>query len=218
VIAHKMTSLNNAIEAGGEMPPAPVKVWDPFVRVFHWSLVALFAAAFATGDESDRLHIAIGYATAGLIGLRILWGFGGTRHARFSDFVRGPREIISYLRDLVLFRAPRYLGHNPAGGAMIIALLVMLTGTCISGYLLTTDAYWGSKRAEEIHEVFANLTVGLIAFHVLGVLAASLEHRENLVKAMITGRKRNRRDPAFFKAQPFDAETARGSTRSPLID
>jgi cytochrome b len=194
VIADTMTSVNDAIEAGGVMPPATVKVWDPFVRVFHWSLVALFVAAFATGDESDRLHIAIGYAIAGLIGLRILWGFGGSQHARFSDFVRGPREVFSYLRDAVFLKARRYLGHNPAGGAMIIALLVMLIGTSISGYLLTTDAYWGSKRAEEVHEVFANITIGLIALHVLGVLAVSLEHRENLVKAMITGRKRNQPD------------------------
>lgn len=186
-----MTNASNTIEAGGETPPATVKVWDPFVRVFHWSLVALFAAAFASGDESDRLHIAIGYAIAGLIGLRILWGFVGSPHARFSDFVRGPREVFSYLRDAVFLRARRYLGHNPAGAAMIIALLLMLIGTSVSGYLLTTDAHWGSKQAEEVHEVFANLTIGLIALHVIGVLAASLEHRENLVTAMITGRKRN---------------------------
>ena len=189
-----MTNVTNAIEAGGVRPPATVKVWDPFVRLFHWLLVALFAAAYLTGDESDRLHIAIGYAVAGLIALRIIWGFAGSSHARFSDFVRGPREVFSYLRDVVFLRARRYLGHNPAGGAMILALLVMLIGTSISGYLLTTDAFWGSKRAEEIHEVLANLTVGLIALHMLGVLAASFEHRENLVKAMITGRKRNRTD------------------------
>ena len=189
-----MTNVTNAIEAGGVRPPATVKVWDPFVRLFHWLLVVLFAAAYLTGDESDRLHIAIGYAVAGLIALRIIWGFAGSSHARFSDFVRGPREVFSYLRDVVFLRARRYLGHNPAGGAMILALLVMLIGTSISGYLLTTDAFWGSKRAEEIHEVLANLTVGLIALHMLGVLAASFEHRENLVKAMITGRKRNRTD------------------------
>jgi cytochrome b len=186
-----MTNATDAIEAGGAKPPATVKVWDPFVRVFHWSMVALFAAAFATGDELDRLHIAIGYAIAGLLALRIVWGVVGPAHARFGDFVRGPREVFSYLRDAVFFKARRYLGHNPAGGAMIVALIAMLIGTSISGYLLTTDAFWGSKRAEEVHEAFANATVGLIAFHLLGVLAGSILHRENLVKAMITGRKRD---------------------------
>ena len=140
-----MTNVTDTIEAGGVRPPATVKVWDPFVRLFHWSLVALFAAAYLTGDESDRLHIAIGYAISGLIGLRILWGFVGSPHARFSDLVRGPRGAFSYLRDVAFLKARRYLGHNPAGGAMIIALLVMLIGTSISGYLLTTDAFWGSK-------------------------------------------------------------------------
>ena len=122
--------------------------------------------------------------------MRIIWGFVGPRHARFSNFVRSPREVLAYLRDAALFRAPRYLGHNPAGGAMIVALLVMLIGTSITGYMMMTDAYWGVKEVEEVHEVFANLTVGLIIFHVLGVLLSSFEHGENLVKAMITGRKR----------------------------
>jgi cytochrome b len=185
-----METVLNGIEARGQTQPASVKVWDSFVRLFHWSLVCLFALAFLTGDESDRVHIAAGYGIAGLLVMRIVWGFAGSRHARFTNFVRGPRETISYLRDAVLFKARRYLGHNPAGGAMIIALLVMLTGTTISGYLLTTDASWGSKAAEEVHEVFANLTAGLVVLHVAGVLAASVLHRENLVRAMITGRKR----------------------------
>ena len=89
-----------------------------------------------------------GYTIAGLIALRIIWGFVGPRHARFSNFVRSPREVLAYLRDVALFRAPRYLGHNPAGGAMIVALLVMLTGTSITGYMMTTDAYWGAKGVE----------------------------------------------------------------------
>lgn len=185
-----MTSVNHAIEAGGEMPPATVKVWDPFVRVFHWSLAGLFLLAYATGDEMEKVHIAAGYAIAGLLVLRIVWGFIGPRHARFSDFLRSPRAVLTYLRDVALLRAPRYLGHNPAGGAMVVALIVMLIGTCITGYMMTTEAFWGSEAFEEVHEVFANLTVGLVVVHVLGVLVASFEHQENLVKAMITGRKR----------------------------
>lgn len=185
-----MTPINETIEAGDAKPPATVKVWDPFVRVFHWSLATLFLVAFLTGDDIERVHIAAGYTIAGLVGLRIVWGFVGPAHARFSNFVRSPRDVLDYLRDVALFRAPRYIGHNPAGGAMIIALIVMLIGTSATGYMLTTDAFWGSKWAAEVHEVFANLTVGLIVFHVIGVVLASYEHRENLVKSMITGRKR----------------------------
>ncbi len=177
-------------KAGGAQPPAMVKVWDPFVRVFHWSLVGLFAIAYVTGDEVEQVHIAAGYAIAALLALRIVWGFVGSRHARFADFVTSPREALGYMRDALLLRARRYVGHNPAGGLMVIALIVMLTGTCVSGYLMTTDAYWGSKVMEEIHGALANTTVALAVLHVLGVLVSSFEHRENLVKAMVTGRKR----------------------------
>lgn len=185
-----MSTINETIEAGGAKPPATVKVWDPFVRVFHWSLATLFVVAYLTGDEIEKVHIAAGYTIAGLVGLRIVWGFIGPAHARFANFVRSPRDVLTYLRDVALLRAPRYIGHNPAGGAMIVALLVMLIGTCTTGFMLTTDTFWGANWAEEVHEVFANLTVALIVFHVLGVLIASFEHRENLVKSMITGRKR----------------------------
>ena len=138
----------------------------------------------------EKVHIAAGYTIAALLALRIVWGVVGPRHARFESFVRSPRDVLAYLRDVALLRAPRYIGHNPAGGAMILALLAMLAGTCATGLMMTTDAYWGAKWVEEVHEVLANLTVGLIALHVLGVLAASFEHGENLVKAMVTGRKR----------------------------
>jgi len=185
-----MSTFDNTIRARGATPPAAIKVWDPLVRVFHWSLATLFLAAYATGEDTGQVHIAAGYGIAGLIALRIGWGFVGPRHARFSNFVRSPREVLAYLRDVALLRAPRYLGHNPAGGAMIIALLVMLVGTATTGYMMTTDAFWGAKWVEEIHEPFANLTVGLVVLHVLGVLLSSFLHGENLVKSMITGQKR----------------------------
>jgi cytochrome b len=185
-----MSAINDTIDAGGVTSQETVKVWDPLVRLFHWSLATLFLVAYVTGDEIETVHIAAGYTIGGLVALRIVWGFIGPAHARFSNFVRPPREVLAYLRDVALLRAPRYLGHNPAGGAMIVALLLMLIGTAATGFLLTTDAFWGAKWAEEVHEVFANLTVGLVVVHVLGVLIASFEHKENLVKAMFTGRKR----------------------------
>jgi cytochrome b len=184
-----MSSVDNTVVAGGVTPPATIKVWDPLVRVFHWSLATLFLTAYLTGEDAGQVHIAAGYAIAGLIALRIVWGFVGPRHARFSNFVRPPQEVLAYLRDVALLRAPRYLGHNPAGGVMIVGLLVMLSGTAITGYMMTTDAFWGAKWVEEVHETVANLTVGLVVFHILGVLLSSFLHGENLVKSMITGRK-----------------------------
>jgi cytochrome b len=185
-----MSTHEVVIGAGGAMPPATVKVWDPFVRVFHWSLATLFIVAYATGDEAQLVHIAVGYGIVGLVALRVIWGFVGPHHARFSSFVRSPRQVIGYLRSVATLRATRHLGHNPAGGAMIIALMIMLTATGMTGYMMTTDAFWGSKWVEEVHEAFAKLTVGLVVLHVFGVLFSSLVYRENLVKAMVTGQKR----------------------------
>ena len=198
-----MTLRNDVLEAGGVMPPATplktgvttppmVRVWDPFVRIVHWSLVGLFVLAFVTGDETEWLHLTAGYAIAGLVLLRIIWGFVGSRRARFSDFVRTPRQVTDYLRGAIRLRAPRHLGHNPAGGMMIIALLTMLIGISATGFMMTTDAFWGTQWVEDLHEGLVYVTLGLIALHVAGVVLTGIEHGENLVKAMITGRKRAR--------------------------
>lgn len=196
-----MSARTEAVEAGGVMPPATatktaastkamVRVWDPFVRIFHWSLVALFIVAFATGDEVEKVHIVVGYAIAGLVAARIAWGFIGPRHARFSDFVRPPAETLDYMRKAVRGRAPRSLGHNPAGGLMTIALLGMIIAISGTGFMMTTDAFWGAEWVEDLHEGLVYATLGLIVLHVTGVVVTSISHRENLVKAMITGRKR----------------------------
>lgn len=174
----------------GRLRSGEVLVWDPLVRIFHWSLVASFAIAFLSGDDFERIHIWAGYVVLGLVAFRVLWGFIGPRHARFSDFVCAPRQVLAYVLDLVRFRAKRTLGHNPAGGAMIVALLLMLLATGGSGYLLTLPDYTRAKWLKELHEVLANATLGLVVLHVAGVLFSSLVHQENLVRAMITGRKR----------------------------
>jgi cytochrome b len=184
-----MSFITETIEAGRVTQPATVNVWDPFVRVFHWSLVTLFVIAFLTGDEIEWLHLAAGYGIVALLALRIVWGFVGPRHARFSDFVRPPREVLAYVRDVLLLRPRRYLGHNPAGGVMIVALLTTFVATSVTGVMMTTYAFWGAKWVEEVHEALAYSMLGLIALHVLGVVVSSVMHRENLVKAMFTGRK-----------------------------
>ena len=167
-----------------------VRVWDPLVRIFHWSLVAAFFGAYALGDDGGQLHQALGYTVLGLVGFRLVWGVIGTRHARFASFVPSPRRLIGYLKDVARHREARYLGHNPAGAAMIVALLLSLIATGSTGWLLTTDAFWGSEVLGDVHEALANGTLFLVGLHVAGVVFSSLRHRENLVRAMFTGRKR----------------------------
>ncbi len=169
---------------------ATVRIWDPLVRAFHWCLVASFAIAWLSAEEIKSLHLWAGYAAAALIGFRIVWGLIGSRYARFTQFVRSPWTVAAYLRDIVRGNEHRYLGHNPAGGAMILALILAMGGLCLTGWLYTTDAYWGEEWVEETHEFLANLLLALVGLHVAGVLIASYRHRENLVRAMLTGRKR----------------------------
>lgn len=178
--------------ANGTAPHAGarlVQVWDPAVRLFHWTLVALFAVTFFT-EDLQSIHQPVGYAILGLVAFRVLWGFIGTEHARFADFVRPPQAAFSYVAGLLSGQAPRVLGHNPAGGLMILMLLSLLAVTGITGWLLTFPEFEHSEWAEETHEILAWTTLGFAAVHVLGVIASSLAHRESLVFAMITGRKR----------------------------
>lgn len=167
-----------------------VHVWDRFVRAFHWGVVGLFVVAFVTADRFDALHEAAGYGVLCLLGLRLVWGFIGPSHARFSSFARGPRAILVFLKATLRLKAPRHLGHNPAGGAMALALMAALAVVASSGVALTVPALDGARWVEALHEGAVAATLGLVALHLVGVLVASLEHGENLVRAMITGRKR----------------------------
>ena len=189
------------------MEQGEVRVWDPFVRIFHWTLVMLFTLAYVTGEEPLSLHVYAGYAVFGLILLRVLWGLMGTTHARFSDFMYRPSRVLAYLKDTLGLRARRYLGHNPAGGAMILLMLASLLLVSVSGFAVyglekgagPLAMLGGSPESiegvfEEVHEFFANLTVLLVAIHIAGVVVESLIHRENLMKAMLTGRKRAQGD------------------------
>jgi cytochrome b len=208
--------------------PASTLVWDPLVRFGHWALVAAFAVAYLSAEEEaggpDPLHVWGGYVVGAIVVLRVVWGFVGPRYARFSDFVRSPIAALAYFRDLLYGRARRYVGHSPAGGAMVIALLVCLAATVATGLIaygeegkgplavvMVTDANANGNEAEhralaktggeqsesaigELHGLMANITVALVAAHIFGVAVASVVHKENLVLAMITGRKRRARD------------------------
>jgi cytochrome b len=159
------------------------------VRLFHWSLVTSFAVAWLTGDELMSVHEWAGYAAGGLVALRLVMGFVGSPYARFRQFIRSPGKIAAYAGDILHHREARYLGHNPVGGMMVMALLGALAALALTGWMQTTDAYWGVDWVEEVHELLANALLVLVMLHIAGVLLASLRHRENLVRAMITGRK-----------------------------
>jgi cytochrome b len=208
--------------------PASTLVWDLLVRFGHWALVAAFAVAYLSAEEEagspDLLHVWGGYVVGAIVVVRVVWGFVGPRHARFSDFVRSPVVALAYLIDLLYGRAPRYVGHSPAGGAMVVALLLCLAATVTTGLMVYGEQGKGplavvmmndaaangnevghralaetrGERTEntigELHGVMANITVALIVAHIIGVVVASLVHKENLVLAMITGRKRRARD------------------------
>lgn len=210
-----------------------VSVWDPVVRIGHWVIVIGFFTAYLSGDEWLSGHVWAGYAVATVVAVRTIWGFVGPKHARFTSFVRGPNAVIEYISGLRSGTAKRHLGHNPAGAAMIMALLVSLSVTTVSGmallaveegqgplagivsaqweleaerprqsisyeYLNDDDEYDDHRDDDEdaeellegIHSAFTYLTLGLIALHILGVILSSVAHKENLVFAMVTGRKR----------------------------
>jgi cytochrome b len=171
-----------------------VLVWDLPVRLFHWLMVASFAGAWLTA-ESERwrlVHVTLGYTMAGLVVFRLLWGLFGTRHARFADFIRGPRKVLAYLKSVLAGRPEHHVGHNPAGAIAIVAMLALTLAT--AGFGWATYNELGGDWLEEAHEVAANLMMAVVIVHLAGVALASLMHRENLVRAMVTGRKQA--DPA----------------------
>lgn len=211
-----------------------IKVWDPIVRLGHWTLVIAFFTAYFTEDDFLTQHVWAGYVVGSVVLIRVIWGFIGSKHAKFSDFIYTPSAVLDYLKGLISRKPQHYLGHNPAGGAMVIALLLGLSGTTYTGLKLyaveknagplanlttkgeTTPAlsiisiaqadedksesestmvnkededYW-----EGLHEIFVNFTLLLVVLHISGVLLSSYIDKENLIKAMITGRKEISKD------------------------
>lgn len=240
-----------------------VKVWDLPVRIFHWALVIFFTFSYLSGEEETPLHAWSGYVIVALLVFRLVWGFIGSQHARFSDFVRSPNEVMGYTSDTLAGRARRYLGHNPAGGLMVITLIFSLFATTLTGLLTygvdegkgplgalkethsqpvkyvpakssagLIAVAWsdndsdeasavggvagatGHKHEEdslvkEVHEFFANFTLFLVFIHLLGVAFESFVHRENLVRAMVTGYK-----PKTIEAHPGNVD---GNAKQPNL-
>ena len=203
--------------------PSSRQVWDPLIRIGHWTLVIAFFTAYLSGDDAFTLHKWAGYWVAGYVLFRIVWGIIGPRHARFANFVRGPRAVLGYLMGLATGKAADHTGHNPAGGAMVVALLLSLMITTSSGMalyaiedgrgplagLLAQQAITpivslrgeddeehengeslAGESLEGVHKASVYLTLTLIGLHLAGVVASSIAHKENLARAMVTGRKR----------------------------
>jgi cytochrome b len=171
-----------------------IRVWDLPVRLFHWSLAASFIIAFLT-SESERwrdTHVLAGYVMAGLILFRVIWGFLGSTHARFADFLPTPSKLKIYMKSLFSGRPEHYVGHNPAGAIAIIALLILGLVSVTTGWV-TYEEIGGSRIAkwmEELHEGAANAMMLVVGIHLAGVVVSSWLHHENLVRAMITGWKK----------------------------
>ena len=168
---------------------ATVKVWDWPVRVFHWTLAASVIGAFVTGESEDfeRLHQTLGWVAAGLIAFRVVWGLVGTRYARFTEFVRPPKAVWAYVKSLRSDQPQHFVGHNPVGAVAVIVLMGLTALSVYTGWLALADD--AAEWVEEAHEIAANTLITLVLVHVIGVLWSSRTHGENLLKAMLTGRK-----------------------------
>ena len=167
-----------------------IPVWDLAVRVLHWTLVLTVAAAWLTRQSPGRWHEWFGYATLAIVLTRTAWGFIGSRYARFADFIRSASVTAAYAGDIFSARETRFIGHNPLGGWMVVALLAMVALVGVTGWLYTTDRFWGVEWVEELHETLSNILFGFVALHILGVIFTSIRHRENLPGSMLHGRKR----------------------------
>lgn len=171
-----------------------VPVWDRFVRLFHWSLVLCIGLDEFVVEEGETLHQALGYAACALVAARIVWGFVGSPHARFADFVPTPTRLIQHLRHLRQGVPEETIGHNPLGGLMVLALMAMVLAIGLTGYLQGTDAFWGEEWLQDLHETLAEGLLVLVGLHVAGALVMSRLESTNLIAAMFTGVKVRRRD------------------------
>lgn len=167
-----------------------IAVWDPLVRIFHWTVVTACILDFFVLDDGRSLHRAVGYVAAGALAVRIVWGFVGPRHARFADFWPTPRKVADHFRALIEGRDRRHLGHSPLGAAVMLLLMALLAGVALTGWMMRLDTFWGDEVLEEAHEILANTIIGVAAVHALAAIIESWRHRENLIWAMITGKKR----------------------------
>ncbi len=175
------------------------RIWDPLIRIFHWSVAAGFLLNFTLAEEGETLHEWIGYYILAALLVRVCWGFIGPRNARFSDFFPRKAAVKAHLGELAHGEIKKHEGHSALGGLMIIALMSGLLLVGLTGWLTTTDMFWGESWMEEIHEFFANATLMLVLMHVAAVLLFSLLGPSNLIRQMWTGRRYEKNEKNLVK-------------------
>lgn len=166
-----------------------ILVWDVPTRVFHWLLVLCFAGAWLT-SESERLqmiHYAFGYSAVALVLFRLVWGFVGTKYARFTQFLRGPNEMAGHIKSVLSSHQHSSPGHNPVGGIVMVGLMLIIL-------LIGLTGYWSVKEflgdfMSEAHEAIASIALGLAILHIAAAVIMSLLQKENLIRAMVNGKK-----------------------------
>jgi cytochrome b len=166
------------------------KIWDPVVRVFHWSLVGLFTANALILDDDGAAHEWVGYAIVALVCLRLVWGFVGPRSARFAAFLPGLGAVTEQISDIATHRRRTHLGHSPLGALMIVNLLAVMLGIGATGYMMTTNAFWGIEWVEDVHEILVTWAEISVVLHIAAVMFESRRTGINLPRAMVTGTKR----------------------------
>jgi len=166
-------------------PHQRIRVWDLFVRIFHWSLVVIFFANFALNEEGDDWHQWLGYAAVILLSGRLVWGFIGPLPARWSSFWPSPSRLISYWKGTY---TPSIITHNPVGAVMMIILMLLILGLGITGYMMEEiDYFWGEDWVEEVHEIMAYMILVLLPLHILGAIKEGILKKDNLITAMFHG-------------------------------
>ncbi|WP_238366568.1 cytochrome b/b6 domain-containing protein [Mesobacterium pallidum] len=166
-----------------------IKVWDPLVRIFHWSLVAGFTANALIVEDESKLHEQMGYVVVALVLLRVFWGIVGTAHARFRDFPPSISGSMAQLSDMATGRRRVHVGHTPLGALMIYNLLVTMLAIGATGYMMTTNAFWGVDWVEELHEVLVGWAELSVVLHIAAVVYESVRTGVNLPRSMVTGAK-----------------------------
>lgn len=166
-----------------------IRVWDPLVRILHWTLVVCVFSNLFFNESGYPVHRALGMIASAVVIIRVVWGFVGSEHARFADWFPWPSRLFPYLRAMLHNAAPRHIGHNPAGAVMMLILMALILGMGVSGFLMTTDAFYEDETLLSIHQTLARILIAAIVLHVLGALVESWRHRENLIASMIHGNK-----------------------------
>jgi cytochrome b len=182
------SSLHHAVQR--QLPTIEARpVWDLFVRVFHWGLVSAVALNYFVLEDSKTLHEWVGYFAVVLVLARIVWGFIGSPHARFSDFFPTPSRVWRHVRELAAGQADMHWGHNPVGALMMLALIGLVLALGVTGWMQGLDAFWGDERLQDIHEMLANALIAMAGLHALAAIVMGRLERTRLIRAMFTGVK-----------------------------